>query len=159
MIVTVDSICGKWYQITAASDTSYTKTNFTYYNLTAHDRNATTSQASTGSLPPKALSDCINDNNETDARSDLMSICHWEDPSINKEWRENFEKDPWTSQRSYWDEWDFFPARRDRYRCIAENNMYQVSNPLPLQQNTLLMELQWGFSYKWLFTVCILNYV
>ncbi|KAH9210791.1 hypothetical protein DL95DRAFT_412706 [Leptodontidium sp. 2 PMI_412] len=55
-----------------------------------------------------------------------MSICHWEDPSINKEWRGDFEKDPWTSQRSYWDEWDFFPARRDRYRCIAENNMYQL---------------------------------
>jgi hypothetical protein len=56
-----------------------------------------------------------------------MALYYWQDQDLNSSWWSHFQTDPFTSQYSDCDGWGFYPTDSNNFRCVTQNNVYQVN--------------------------------
>jgi hypothetical protein len=62
-----------------------------------------------------------------DILKETIAIYYWQDKFLNDSWWSHFNHTPFTSQYGDWAEWGFYPTNASNFRCVTENNVYQVS--------------------------------
>jgi hypothetical protein len=169
-IVKQRQFCASW--ITNSTDDPY---NFTSHFWADYSYNGTSYSYYTGPEFYKYTETCdkrswYNSSTGYHQYASSLIVYYWEDLTLNTSWWKRYEIDPLNAGDSTsWSSWDFYPTMGDHFKCIAENNSYQVFSSLffsflfysslPNDRPDPLTQPQWGFSVEWLTVTTVINSV
>jgi len=110
-VLNTTEICATWS--TNSSDSSAPPFNFSY---------------TIPSWGCQIGSNYLTSNGNVIVSTSSYYIYDWQDPTLNSTWLAHFKSDPYTSQWYDWASWKFYPSDANNFRCITQNNVYQVSS-------------------------------